>query len=478
MIDLAAIVLSALAWFFSTGAHDVWLLAWVAPAPVLALAYRTAAPFGPAQGARSGVEARRAAIAAFVAAGLGSLTWVQLYAGLLPALVLARIVLSAALLFTLVVMGARWIAGRQPAHVALFAFPLLAAGADYLLALVSPDGSAGSLAYTQVDVRPVLQVVSVTGLWGITFLLALVASGLALAWRYRARRRELALTLARPLVIVAICVSLGWMRASHAPLTPTVRIGLAAISQHDSTGADAVTVAREYAQQVDALAAAGAHLVLLPEKAVRVTAAARAAVRQVFADAAKRNHIALIAGVDETGAAPRRNVALVFDRAGGLAIATLKQHLPEGGERGYVPGRTIAVWTDSAWMYGVAIGTVLEFPSLGRAYGRKDVGVLFVPASDSVRDARLSVRMAIARAVENGYSLVRSAHQGLLIAADPYGRVIAERRGGASAAVQLTADVPVRHVRTAYVAIDDWFAWACLIVAAGMALDGLRPGGK
>jgi apolipoprotein N-acyltransferase len=115
---------------------------------------------------------------------------------------------------------------------------------------------------------------------------------------------------------------------------------------------------------------------------------------------------------------------------------------------------------------------------LGRAYGRKDVGVLFVPASDSVRDARLSVRMAIARAVENGYSLVRSAHQGLLIAADPYGRVIAERRGGASAAVQLTADVPVRHVRTAYVAIDDWFAWACLIVAAGMALDGLRPGGK
>lgn len=468
MIALLAALASAAAWFFSTGAHDVWVLAWIAPAPVLAYAYRA--------------SARRAAAAAFAAALLGGGTWLPLYLHVLPALALAFAIVGLAVVFTVVVLGARWIWRRQPVHVGLFAFPVLAAGADYLISRVSVDGSAGSLAYSQVGVGPVLQVASVTGLWGITFLLALAASGVAVAWLRRTRLREVGLALGVPAAIIAVALGWGWFRLSRAPSMPTVRVGLVAddgMVRYEGTGhtSEALSVVRAYVAQIDALAAAGAHVALLPEKLVTLTPGDRDQARQIFAAAARRNRIVVIAGVDLRDGA-KRNEAWVFTPAGDLAIRYEKQHLVEGLERGYVRGRSVAVWTDSAWMYGVAICKDLDFPALGRAYGDRKVGVLFVPAWDFVRDGRLHARMAIVRGVENGFSLVRTAQQGRLTVTDPYGRILAEQPSDGATATRLTADVPVRHVSTAYDEIGDWFAWACLIVAAGMFLGSSRAPGS
>jgi apolipoprotein N-acyltransferase len=464
MTALFATLASALAWFFSTGTHEISVLAWFAPAPVLAYAY--------------GARARRAALAAFLAAMLCSLAFVQLYEGLLPPIAFVPAVLGPAAVFMVVVLGARFIWRRQPVHVGLFAFPLLAAGAEYLVSLVSRDGTFGSLAYTQVDVRPVLQIASVTGMWGITFLLALVASGVAAAWIARARPRDWLLALGVPLATVAIVLGFGWMRLSRAT-GPTGRVGLVAIDGETrfagtENPAEAIDVARAYAAQIDALAAEGARVVLLPEKFVSVTPGDRDEVRGILADAARRNQVLLLAGIDEIGVTPKRNVAVVFTPAGTPAVTYLKQHLLASLERGYQRGRTTAVWTDGPWMYGVAIGKDLDFPALGRAYGSKTVGVLFVPAWDFTRDGRLHARIATMRAVENGFSLVRASQQGRLTVSDPFGRIVAERKTDEASATRLTADVPLRHVSTIYDRIGDWFAWACLIVAGGMFLGTRR----
>ena len=58
-------------------------------------------------------------------------------------------------------------------------FPALSVLNEWLGSYVSPMGSWGSLAYTQIDNLPFLQLASVFGLTGISALLGLVISWLS-----------------------------------------------------------------------------------------------------------------------------------------------------------------------------------------------------------------------------------------------------------------------------------------------------------
>ena len=459
MPSTAVVLASAVLWFFSTGAHHNWLLAWIAPAPILAYAYSA--------------HLRRAAAATFAVAVLGSLTWVQLYHGLLPAVVLVRAVVGEGLLFTAVVVGARFIWRRQPLHVALFAFPVLLTAAEYLVGLVSVDGSFASLAYTQANFLTILQVTSVAGLAGVTFLVSLVSSGIAVAWLRRGEFRDFGVALAVPAIVVACAAAFGTVRLSLPPDGPAIRVGVAAtdttVGLYDTTRTDdALAVVRAYAGRVAQLGADGATMVVLPEKFVGITPADREAAQQILAQAAARAHVWLVAGFNEIGVTPLRNVAVVFTPGGQVAIRYLKQHLLPAFESGYQAGHSVAVWNANGSEAGVAICKDMDFPALGRAYADRKVGIMLVPAWDFVRDGWLHARMALVRGVEGGFSVVRAAQQGRLTVSDPYGRVVAEQRSDASPAVLLAGDVQTVHVTTIYDRIGDWFAWACLIVAAGM----------
>jgi len=70
--------------------------------------------------------------------------------------------------------------------------------------------------------------------------------------------------------------------------------------------------------------------------------------------------------------------------------------------------------------------------------------------------------MAVFHAIENGMSLVRQTDRGMSLAADPYGRVLAQTDFFGSTDRTLVAQVPVRHVATVYTALGRWFGWVCL----------------
>ncbi len=83
-----------------------------------------------------------------------------------------------------------------------------------------PMGSWGSVAYTQSGDLPLLQILSITGLWGVTFLIGWFASSTNLAWR----ERKLAPIAMFVSVFLAVIV-FGQARLSFAPVTArTVRI--------------------------------------------------------------------------------------------------------------------------------------------------------------------------------------------------------------------------------------------------------------
>ena len=111
---------------------------------------------------------------------------------------------------------------------------------------------------------------------------------------------------------------------------------------------------------------------------------------------------------------------------------------------------------------GVAICKDMDFAEWLRAYSKGGARILFVPAWDFVRDARLHDRMAVMRGVEGGFAIVRSAQEGLLTVSDHCGRMLAEASTATAPEALLVADVHPGPGATFYTAGGNWLGWVCL----------------
>jgi len=445
-----AVTTSALALYFSTGAGTVWPLAWVAPAPILALS-----PSLPGAVACS---------TAFVAWGLGGLSWWTMYAGVFGAATIAPAILAPALMFTLGVVIHRRALGALGPSVGVFAFPSFWAAYEFLLSRVSPHGTAGSYAYTQAADLPLLQVVSIGGLPALSFLVMLAPSTAAVVWIHRRHRPAAARAAVVPLVLLAAALVFGLLRLAATPDAPRVRVGL--VASDDVAGLDEMTRAAAYAHWAGALAADRAEVVVLPEKLARVSAAGTGtvdSVRRLFSEAAARGQIPIVVGLDQS--APRRNVAVAFGSDGLPVIEYAKRHLVPGFEASFKAGTGDGRVRLPGGTFGVAICKDMDFVDVGRSAGRAGVQLMLVPAWDFVRDGRLHARMAVVRGVENGFAVARSAREGVLTLSDGYGRILAEEPTTGVRVARLVGDVPLGPGGSFYARHGDWFAWAAVALA-------------
>ncbi len=441
---LPAMFMAGTAYYFGTGLDAIGLLAWVAPLPALI----TALTFGTGQ----------AVILALGASLLGNLNMVSYLAEIMPKPLLAVSLLIPALAYSGSVLLARCAVRRLPASLATLAFPVAWTSYEYLLSLISPHGTAGSLAYTQSSL-PLVQIASITGIWGITFVLALVPSGVAVAWH---KRRPA--TLAIPMSVLAITLAFGWARLASPDARPAIRVGLAATDETVSgfsteSSEKAIPVVEAYARRIVRLASRGARIVVLPEKFVGIAPAYAGRATDILATAAAAGRVTVVAGLNEVGVRPMLNTAVVISAQGRILARYHKVHLLPGPETGYMAGRDIALFSVDGATCGMAICKDMDFPALAREYSRAGTGILFVPAWDFVRDAQLHARMAILRAVEGGFALARSAQEGLVTVADHHGRILAEARSSRTGDILLTAEVAPGPARTFYALSGDWFAW-------------------
>jgi apolipoprotein N-acyltransferase len=67
---------------------------------------------------------------------------------------------------------------RQP-FVSILAVPALWVTGEYITSLLMPHGAWWSFGYSQAGVQPVIQIASLTGVWGISFLLFGVSAAAA-----------------------------------------------------------------------------------------------------------------------------------------------------------------------------------------------------------------------------------------------------------------------------------------------------------
>jgi apolipoprotein N-acyltransferase len=459
---LAATVLSAALFLFGTGLRPVPWCTWIAPIPVLFLAPRCSA---------------RAALVMASIAWLGGQTpmWGYFLNTIqIPPVMAVLLLVGSALLFGLVVMAFRALTLRGRPLMAVGLVPAAWVVIEYTLSLITPNGAWWSLAYTQADVLPVIQLASATGPWGVTFMLMGFAATVATLLRPGATGRiKIAVTAA---AITALVMGYGFWQLRPAEAAATVKVALLAsdrsIDPPSLTSAEGRDLLAGYVSHIPALTKSGPDVIVLPEKAFQAGAADLPTLTEPLSRLAARHRVDIVAGLDLTKDGRRYNVAIAFPADGGRPIQYDKHHLIPGLESDFEAGQTQAFLPGSGQRWAIAICFDLDFPDLVRDYRREGAGALFVPAWDFDDDAWLHSRMAITRGIENGLAVARAARQGALTVSDPNGRVLAEARTtGTPSFVSVTADMPDHAAATLYTKLGNWFAWTCILLLIAFLAD-------
>jgi apolipoprotein N-acyltransferase len=455
---LATFMTAALVWC-GTGLEPFWLFTWFAPLPVLLFATE-ASWWG-------------AALAAFFGMTLGLLNLWDLFYGALhaPAAIIVRIYAIEGIVFALAVLLWRALLKHGAHWSAAVSFPALLVSFEWLMNLTSPHGTGGSLAYSQLAFLPFLQLASITGPWGMSFLLLLFPAALAIAWQLRDTAREQAYRVVGATlgVLVAVLVFGAVRLASPPPAGDMVRVGLAtsdtpANEDVADEGAPTAQLFQAYAPVISGLASQGAQVVVIPEK-LGVEVAPVEDADGLLQNAVDRSGVTLVAGLISVVPPLKYNEARVY-RPHLPVLHYDKQHMLPPFESKLTPGTELLTLRQHSALWGVEICKDMDFTPLAREYGRQGVGLMLVPGWDFFLDYIQHGHMAIMRGVESGFSVVRAAKGGSLFVSDDRGRILAEVKGDSAPFATLVADVPASHDKTLFLLLGDWFAWVAVAALA------------
>src|SRR5262245_2711850 len=451
LIAVASLV-SAVFAYLGTGLHPIWWALWLAPIPVLAIAPR---------------------LHSSVAFLLGAIVWVigemnqwnyVRHAIELPPATAILYFLVPAVVFGLGVLFFRGFIRRGSLFLASLAFPTYWVAYEYLIAATSPHSTWGNLAYTQMNCLPVVQIAAITGLWGISFIVFLFAGGAAalLGGAGKPWQRRL-LAIAVGFVVCGVFV-FGKSRLQSSTSPQSVAVTLIArdvpMSAYLGSEEQILELLREYADEVRRVTPAGTQAVVLPEKIGRVSESALTEVDSVYSSTAVATRAAIVLGLVRKTSSGAFNSSRSYSADGKLEANYDKHHLIPGVEP-EKPGDKRVVLDDPSGRWGLQICKDMDFPKLSREYAADRANLLLVPAWDFNLDRWLHARMAVMRAVENGFALARSARNGLLTLSDNRGRILAEAATEPGRFVSITGKVNVAHGQTFYTRAGYWFALLC-----------------
>jgi len=438
--------------------RPLWWLVWFAPAPLLLIAIQF-----PIRDSRWMVP---------VAALIGTSCNFHYLRQVMPLPSVILVIALQALLWNFLIFASRRVIVRHRAWWTVFAYPVFWVAVDTLAAALLPDGNWGSLAYSQADQLPIIQIASLFGTAGLLFLVCLVPSVLAVTVAYGRRLRHGWIPVTLTAMLLAASLIFGYARL-RTPVTGA-ETTFAMVSIDDAIGvrasaAYAGRILTGYDSRVAEVAAEGAQIVVLPEKIAFVAPTKAPDWQRHFSALAAQNHVWLEVGIGVDDGRSPTNWAWLFAPDGQLAASYEKHHMaPPERRQHYVSGADYTVTAINGQTYGLAICKDMHFAALGREYGGRHAAVMLVPAWDfDYLDGWIEARTTVFRGIENGYTIVRASREGLLTASDPYGRILAEVPSSAMPGRTLLARVIVANpLHTLYTTIGNLFGWLSVAAAA------------
>jgi apolipoprotein N-acyltransferase len=382
------------------------------------------------------------------------------------------------------------LASRRSKLLACAIAPFLWTSLEYFRTNVPIIGSSWDLSgYPAAHSLALLQITSVTGIYGLCFLIAAYGSLVAYAVLSRTRRMWL---IAAGVTAVLVAVA-----AAGPYLVPTAMPHYVAhlvqtnFPQSESYPADWLTVHAGELDQLEKISVDAAKqepgLIVWPE-----VPAPFSFLEPPFADRAARiardadNYflVGVVDWKDVGGKWLASNSAVLLNPAGQRIYSYNKIHLLPFGEyvplRGWLtfakrltadisdftPGSTYSVGQIPQGKFGAFICYEAIFPSEVRRFTASGAQLLITISNDGwfgrSSAPEQHMFMARVRAVENRRWLLRDTNNGYTESIDPYGRTAAQLaidiRG------QLTAPYDFRSDLTPYARFGDWFSWLCVVV--------------
>jgi apolipoprotein N-acyltransferase len=368
------------------------------------------------------------------------------------------------------------------------------------------------LGYSQVSLLPIAQLASVTGVYGLSWLLAFTSCAAVLAIAGRGRARWVPLAVAA--VLVAGVAGWGTWRLNRSALLSSgdpVRVAVLQgnIAQEDKWNpAFREVITDRYLAMTRQAIAEGATFILWPESSTpfyfEEDLVRGGAIRRL----ARESRATLLIGSDQveplraadSGTPSERyyNAAFLVKPDGSTGAVYRKMHLVPFGEyvplknllffvgtiveavSDFTPGNVPVLLPVGSHVASTAVCYEVIYGSLMRRFVT-DGSELLTTITNDAWYGRSSAAyqhwdQAAMRAIENGRYLARAANTGVSGFVDPYGRVLA--KSDLFEQALLVEDLRFIQTRTIYTRLGDLVAWLSLALTAAALLASFTRGAR
>ena len=373
-------------------------------------------------------------------------------------------------------------------------FPLAFVSVDWVTSLLKSTTTHGSSAYSQYPILSLIQVISITGMWGLTFLIAWFASTANACWEESFHWQKIWRKLAIFTGVLLLAFIYGSLRLSlplgRQSLVSNQNVIVATITNetifeplnsidlgtfYQSNDAERAAVRSKFAavnnlmfDRIATALRAGAQIVVTQETAGLVLEEDKTQVLERASSLASQYQAYLDITLwvfSRAQALPYiHNQTFLIDPEGQIEWAYEKTYPVFGGENFLVysgSGKLPVIDTPFGRM-SAAICNDLNFPALLRQTGQNHVDILIAPFNDEPDISTQDPAEAAFRTIENGVSSIRAAGRGLSMVIDPEGRVLASQDYFTTDSHVMVAALPLHSETTLYSRMGDWFAYICI----------------
>ena len=363
---------------------------------------------------------------------------------------------------------------------------------EYIIYLIYPILGGLSDAYTQYQNLYLLQIVTVTGIYGITFLIYWAAAMVIWIWNNKNKKEYLKKYIIVYGSVIGLVFVYGIVMFHFVGNSDkSVRIaGVTVPISHllnddkdiystfytDTFTDENITNARnklslvadELFLKTELEAQAGAKIVFWSELNGAVLKQDEDMLLQRASDMAKQEEIYLIVSllVKTPYEDLKENKTVVFNPQGEL----ISEYFKHGRSIGELCQKGDGMLKSFDTEYGrIApfICSDMAFLSKIQQAGRNNVDILIVPASDWKEMTLLAAKTAIVRGVENGSNIIRHTNNGMSIVSNVKGCVLAQTDYFQSDTKTLSAQVAMKGRFTLYSYIGNLFVYLCNLYLLG-----------
>lgn len=363
---------------------------------------------------------------------------------------------------------------------------------EYIIYLIYPILGGLSDAYTQFQNLYLLQIVTITGIYGITFIMYWTAAMVIWIWNNRSNQK----VLRKYVTVFALVIGLIFIYGIvmyHFVGNPKESARIAGVTVPVShllnddedvyatfytdtfTDENVTNTQDKLASVTDELfiktkqeAEAGAKIVFWSELNGAALKQDEAALLQRASTTAKEEGIYLIVSllVKTPYESLKENKTVAFNPQG-EQVAEYFKYGRSIGELCQKGDGELQSFDTEYGKLATFICSDMAFASKIQQAGKSNVDILLVPASDWREMTLLATKTAVVRAVENGSNTIRHTNKGMSIVADNRGNILAQTNYFQSDTKTLAAQVITNGRFTLYSHVGNIFVYLCGIYVLG-----------